>query len=39
MFFIDAFLHLEFVLFGEFDVFGEMGNDGFEFSLLVVEFS
>ena len=38
MFFIDAFLHVEFVLFGALDVFGQLGNDGFEFSLLVVEF-
>lgn len=38
MFLIDAFLHVEFVLFGALDVFGQLGNNGFEFSLSVVEF-
>ena len=38
MSYIDAFLHVEFVLFGALDVFGQLGNHGFEFSLVVVEF-
>ena len=38
MFLVDAFLHAEFVLYGALDVFGQQGYDGFEFSLLVVEF-